>query len=143
MLNLGFINPDPKTGTVSLSLTLSNLRETAEQAAVDCQISDHGTVICSSSAVDGPTGLKHCTGAVTDISCCTRDYPTEDSSGQGQKQSFVCWIPKASGGSWKDFVLSRKRPSAKENRRTYFEQKSFFYVLKTVHFPVLFGRFMV
>ena len=46
-----YINPDPKTGTVSLSLTLSNLRETAEQAAVDCQISDHGTVICSSSAV--------------------------------------------------------------------------------------------
>lgn len=56
-----YINPDPKIGTVSLSLTLKNQRETAEYVTVDCLVSDHGTVICSSSAVaeitDGGTAV--------------------------------------------------------------------------------------
>ena len=42
---------------------------------------------------------------------------------RGQKRNLDYWIPRAFGGSWKDFVLSRKQLSAKENRKIYSEQK--------------------
>ena len=59
--------------------------------------------------------------------------------GHGRNRSCGCWIPRASGGSWKDFRWSRKPPSAKENPRIYSERKE----RKISHFTVLSDRFMV
>lgn len=80
--------------------------------------------VCSCSAADERTGSRLCTGAATDISCYINGYPTGDFNGPGQKQNCGYWIPRASAGSWKGFVLSRKQPFAKENPRIYFRKSS-------------------
>ena len=86
----------------------------------------------SCSAAGGPTESRHCTGAVTDISCCISGYPTEDFNGQGRKRNCGYWIHKAFGGSWKDFVLSRKPLSAKENRKIYSNRKVYVSSLNSI-----------
>ena len=74
---------------------------------------------CQDHKAEELTGSRHYTGAVTDIFCCTKEYPTEDSSGPGQKQNYGCWIHRVFVGSWKDFVSNRKLLSEKENQRIY------------------------
>jgi hypothetical protein len=71
--------------------------------------------VCSCSAAEGRIGSKLYIGAVTGISFCIRDYPTEDFFGHGQKLSCGYWILKVFGGLWKDCGLSRKQPFEKEN----------------------------
>ena len=80
--------------------------------------------VCFCFAADEQTESRRYTGAVTDTSYCTSDYPTGDSNGPGRKQSLDYWIRKDSGGSWKDFVLSRKLLSAKENQRICSDRKA-------------------
>ena len=84
------------------------------------------------SAADEQTGLKLCTGVEMDISFYTSGYPTEDFSGPGRKQDFACWIRKAFGGSWKDFALSKKQLSGRENQGTYSDQKVYVLLLNSI-----------
>ena len=74
---------------------------------------------CQNHKAEEQTELRLCTGVVTDISCCTRDYPTEGSNGPGQKQNFACWIHRVFAGLWKVYGLNRKRLFGKENQRIY------------------------
>lgn len=109
-------------GYTDLSLGIDGLA-----AVVTQQYGSHmDEKVCSCSAADEQTELKLYTGVATDISICTRDYPTEDFNDPGQKQSYEYWITKAFGGLWRDFVSSRKLLSKKENQRICSEKNVWF-----------------